>query len=72
MVLQFKLEGSRPCTILYFNVHTSVEYLNRNFSIGQLLQHLSKSIVVCAQNGNKNIQQRRWYMYIYNNDFTVY
>ena len=31
------------------NVHTSVEYLNGNVSIGQLLQHISKSIVVCAR-----------------------
>ena len=34
-----------PC----FNVHTTVEYLNRNIPIGQLLQHISKSIVVCAR-----------------------
>ena len=26
-------------TALSFNVHTTVEYLNRNVSIGQLLQH---------------------------------
>ena len=36
-----------------FYVHTTVEYLNRNFSIGQLLlQHgffLKKSIVGCAR-----------------------
>ena len=48
MVLQFMLEGSRPCTILCFNVRTSVEYLNRNVSIGQLLQHIPTPIVVCA------------------------
>ena len=42
------LEGPRPCTILCFNVHTKVEYLNRNVSIGQLLELISKSIVVCA------------------------
>ena len=30
-------------------VQTTVEYLNSNVSIGQLLQHISKSIVVCAQ-----------------------
>ena len=48
MVLQFMLEGPRPCTILCFNVLTRVEYLNRNVSIGQLLQHISKSIVVCV------------------------
>ena len=50
MVLQsVMLEGSRPRTILCFDVHITVEYLNRNVSIGQLLQHISKSIVVCAR-----------------------
>ena len=37
------LEGLRPCTILFFfffNVHSTVEYLNRNVSIGQLLQQI--------------------------------
>ena len=52
-VLQFMLEGPRPCTILCFNVYTTVENLNRNVSIGQLLQHISKSIVVCARSGLK-------------------
>ena len=33
---------------LFESVHTTVEYLNTNVSIGQLLQHISKSIVVCA------------------------
>ena len=48
---EFMLEaGPRPCTILCFNVHTTVEYLDRNaVSIRQLLQHISKSIVVCAR-----------------------
>ena len=36
------------------NVHTTVEYLNRNVSIGQLPQHISKSIVVCARSRPKN------------------
>ena len=49
MVLQFMLEGPQPCTILCFNVRTTAEYLNRNVSIGQLLQHITKSIVVCAR-----------------------
>ena len=31
MVLQFMLDGPRLC----FNVYTTVEYLNRNVSIGQ-------------------------------------
>ena len=48
MVLQFMLEGQRPWTILCFNVHPTVEYLNKNVSIGQLLQHIPNSIVVCA------------------------
>ena len=48
MMLQFMLEGLRPCTILSFNVHTPVEYLNKNVSIGQLLQHIPNFIVVCA------------------------
>ena len=38
------VEGPPQCTILCLNVHTTVEYLNTNVSIGQLLQH----IVVCA------------------------
>ena len=29
-----------------FNVHNTVEYLNRNISIGQLIQHIPNSIVV--------------------------
>ena len=49
MVLQFMLEWPRSNTILRFNVHTTVEYLDRNAVIGQLLQHLSKSIGVCAR-----------------------
>ena len=51
MVLQFMLEG--PCTILCFNVHTTVEYLKRKVSISQLIQHVSKSIVVCARSRPK-------------------
>ena len=35
------------------HVHTTVEYLNRNVSISQLLQHISKSIVVCAWSRQK-------------------
>ena len=34
MVQQFMLEGPPPCTILCFNVHTTVEYLNRSVFIG--------------------------------------
>ena len=43
-----RLEGPRRCTILCFSVHTTVEYLNRNVSVDQLLQHIPNSIVVCA------------------------
>ena len=53
MVLQFMLEGLRMCTILCFNDLTTVEYLNKNVSIGQLLQHFSKFIVVCARSRPK-------------------
>ena len=53
MVLQFMLEGPRPCTILCFNVHARVEYLNRNVSIGRLLQHISNSMVVCVRSRPK-------------------
>ena len=49
MVLQFLLKRARPCTILCFNVHTTVEYLKSNVSIGQSLQHISRSIVVCIK-----------------------
>ena len=57
-------EGPRQWTILCLNVHTTVEYFNTNVSFGQLLQHISKSIVVCAlsrpnmlPNHNKEICQ---------------
>ena len=33
-------------TILCFNIHTTVEYLNRNVSSGQLLQQTSATILV--------------------------
>ena len=45
MLMQFMLEGPRRCTILCFNVHTTGEYLNRNVSIGQLLQHRHSKLV---------------------------
>ena len=44
MVLRFMLDGPRTCTILCFNVHTAVEHLNRKVSVGQLLQHITKSV----------------------------
>ena len=60
MVPQFMLEGPRPCIILCFYVHTTVENLNRNVSVGQLFQHISKSTVSClcmvnGKHANKNI-----------------
>ena len=55
MVLLFMLEGPLPCTILCFNVHTTVEYLNKNVSIGQLLQHIPNSIVVRARSRPKRL-----------------
>ena len=55
MVLQFMLEGPRQCTILCLNVHTTREYLNTNVSTGQLLQHVSKSIVVCTLSRPKKL-----------------
>ena len=61
MVLQFMLEGLRPCTILCFNVHTTVEYLNKNISIGQLLLHIPNSIVVCA--GSRPKRQTKTYRF---------
>ena len=59
MVLLFMLEGPLPCTILCFNVHTIVEYLNKNASIGQLLQHILNSIVFCA--GSRPKRQTKTY-----------
>ena len=53
LVLQFRLEWPRPFTILCVNVHTKAEYFNRNVTIGQLLQNISKSVVVCAWLGPK-------------------
>ena len=59
MMLQFMLEGPRPCTVLCFNVHTTVEYLNKNVSIGQLLQHIPNTIVVCV--GSRPKRQTKTY-----------
>ena len=56
MVHQIKLEEPRPCdpqSRLCFNVHTAAGYVNRNVSIGQLLQYISKSIAVCTQSMSK-------------------
>ena len=61
MVLQFMLEGPRPCTILCFNIHIIDEHLNRNVSVGQLLQHISKSIAVCARSRPKKMLTKTSY-----------
>ena len=55
MLLLFMLEGPRPYTILCFNVHTIVEYLNKNASIG----HIPNSIVFCA--GSRLKRQTKTY-----------
>ena len=57
MVLQFRLEGPRPCTILCYYGHITAEYFNRNVSIGQFLQHISKSIVVRARSRPKMLTE---------------
>ena len=59
MALLFMLEGPRPCTILCFNVHTTVEYLSKYASIGQLLQYIPNSVVVCA--GSRPKRQTKTY-----------
>ena len=56
MVLQFILEEPLPCTS-FFNVHTAVEYFNNNISIGQLLQHISKSILICKRSRPKPLRK---------------
>ena len=57
-LLQFMLEGPQPCTIFSLTLTSLVEYFNGDVSFGQLLQHFSKPIVVCApvkpENNNKN------------------
>ena len=40
-------------TILCFNVHPTVGYLISNVPIGQLLQRISRFIVVCARSRPK-------------------
>ena len=42
-----------------FNVHTIVEYLNKNVSIDQVLQHIPNSIDVCA--GSRPKRQTKTY-----------
>ena len=55
MVLLFMLKGPRPSTVLCFNVHTTVEYLSKYLSIGQLPQHIPNSVVVCAGSRPKRL-----------------
>ena len=55
LALQFMLEGQGRCTIPYFNVHTTVEYLTKNASIGQM-QHFKmycSLYTAKAKNANK-------------------
>ena len=58
-LLQFMLEGPQPCTTFSFALTLPVEYFNRNVSVAQLLQRLSKPDVcrvrVKAKNDNKNM-----------------
>ena len=42
-----------------FLVHTTIECLNKSISIGQLLQHIPNSIVVCA--GSRPKRQTKIY-----------
>ena len=60
MVLQFMLK--RPYTILCFNVHTAVEYLNRGtFLMVSYINTFKIFFGLCtakAETANKNIQQR--------------
>ena len=44
---------------LFYRFHHSVEYLNKNVSIGQLLKHIPNSIVVCA--GSRPKRQTKTY-----------
>ena len=55
MVLQFMLEGPRPCTILGFNVHTlQLNILTETFLLVSCSrEHISKYIVVCARSRPK-------------------
>ena len=42
-------------SFVLINVHTTVEYINRNVSIGQLLQHIPNSVVDCAGSTPKRL-----------------
>ena len=64
MVLQFMLEGPRPCTILCFNVPTTVEYdLTKTFrlaSCSNTFQILLLFVQGQGQKGKqKHTEQRR-------------
>ena len=54
----FMSEGSRPCTIFCFNVHTKLNILTETFPFGQLIQHNSKFIVVCARSRLKMLENK--------------
>ena len=55
MVLQFTLEGPRACTILCFNVVTSVEILTGTFLLVSLSKLYCGLCTVKAKKANKNI-----------------
>ena len=48
-VIQFLSERPLPSTVFCFNAINDTVYLNRSISIGQLIQHISKSIVAYAR-----------------------
>ena len=43
---------------LFESVHTTVEYLDTNVSIGQLLKHISKCIVACSRLLERSTKER--------------
>ena len=59
------LEGPQPCTIPCFNFHTTVEYLNRNVSIAQLLQHIANN-VLARRASRRPMDGHFWGKYIQN------
>ena len=44
----------------FFFFHIIADYLNRNFSFGQFLQHISKSIAVCARSRPKMLTTKKF------------
>ena len=58
MVLQFMLKGPRPCTILCFNVHTTVEYLNENVSTGPVAPDTFQILLLFVQGQGQKGKQK--------------